>query len=129
MSEGGYESDFTRFCLTGRNKLLGIFEGILRSSNVSLSGEMIGISASIGFDFSKLEKQEISLDQFNLIAMELLKKNHDIHRAYRFVDELVFSKLDAQDDEVRVRAAMVRDIFRTTRTMNNFFIKMTWTFT
>ena len=40
---------------------------------------------------------------------------------YLFVDELVFSKLDAHDDEVRARAAMVRDIFRVAREMNNYF--------
>ena len=123
LVESGFESSFTKFCLSERSKLSNLFDGILRSANLKVSAEMAGISAELGLDLSKLEKNEISLSQFNEVARNLLLKHHDLHRLYVFVDELVFSKLDARDDEVRVRAAMVRDIFRSTRTLNNFFVQ------
>ena len=72
---------------------------------------------------SAFSNGEIPLSDYCTILRSLFAQHHTQHRAYLFVDELVFSKLDAKDDEVKVRAAMVRDIFRTSRTMNNFFVQ------
>jgi hypothetical protein len=90
---------------------------------VKISVEMQQISAEVGIDLSKFTGGEAPIAAFNQTSRELFLKNMTDYRLYLFVDELVFSKLDAKDDEVRVRAAMVRDIFRTARDMNNFFVQ------
>lgn len=117
----GLSSKFIQFMLDGKGRLSSIFEGLLKSSSVKLSANMVAISGEIGFDLGHLANNEIPLSSLAEIGAKLLEENHRQHRMYLFVDELVFSKLDAHDDEVRVRAAMVRDIFRTARSLNNYF--------
>lgn len=123
LAESGRSSKFTRFALGERTKLSGIFEGLAKSASIRISGEYFGIAAEIGFDLSKFSNGEVPLDQYCVILRELFKGEHITERGFLFVDELVFSKLDKKDDEIRVRAAMVRDIFRTARELNNFFLQ------
>jgi hypothetical protein len=123
LKENGFESKFTRFVIGERGRLSSIFEGLLKSASLKLSAEMSGIGAEIGLDLSAFGA-ELPLDKFVAVALELLHRHHTVNRFYLFVDELVFSKLDAKNDEVRVRAAMVRDIFRVAREMNNYFVTM-----
>ncbi|MCI5099796.1 P-loop ATPase, Sll1717 family [Phaeobacter italicus] len=118
-----FESKFVRFALGDRSRLSSIFEGILRSATVKVTAEMKMISAEFDFDLSAFTNDGIPLSTFVHVCRELFLREHQDHRLYLFVDELVFSKLDAKDDEVRVRAAMVRDVFRTARDLNNFFVQ------
>lgn len=120
LASGGFDSKFVRFVSGERSRLSTIFEGILKSANIKISAEMEGIAAEIGFDLSGIASKEMALDKFVAISLTLLERHHAANRLYLFVDELVFSKLDAADDEVRIRAAMVRDIFRSARDLNNF---------
>lgn len=117
----GRSSSFTRFALGERSRLSGIFDGILKSASINLSAECLGIAAEIGFDFSKMSKNEATLSQYCTVLRELFKRKHVEHCGFLFVDELVFSKVDKKADEIRVRAAMVRDIIRVSRDLNNFF--------
>ncbi|WFE73573.1 P-loop ATPase, Sll1717 family [Roseinatronobacter sp. S2] len=123
LKTNSLSSPFTDFVLGKRNKLSSIFEGILKSASVEVSLDFLGLPATVGFDFSGYQNGEVPLSEFINAALELLKKYHDTHLLYLFVDELVLSRLDAADDEVRVRAAMVRDILRCARELNNFFVK------
>lgn len=115
------ESEFTRFCLSERGLLSGIFQGILKSTSVRLTAEMGVIAGELSIDPSRLGKEEISLSDFNKIGVALISKCHAAQKFYLFVDELVFSRLDAKDDEIKARAAMVRDVFRVTRQLNMEF--------
>ncbi len=114
-------SKFTAFMMGDRNRLSSLFDGILRSGSLKLHGSMGAIAAEASFDLSKFSNDEVPISDFNNIALELLRKHASSNKMYLFVDELVFSRLDAHDDEVRARAAMVRDIFRVARELNNFF--------
>ncbi|MCC5985484.1 MAG: hypothetical protein JJU40_15995 [Rhodobacteraceae bacterium] len=124
LSENSFTSQFTKFVLGKRSRLSSIFEGVLKSASVEISAEMFDISASVGFDFAKYKGgSEVPLSEYISAALELLRRHHQDHLFYLYVDELVLSRLDAADDEVKVRAAMVRDILRSARELNNFFIK------
>lgn len=82
------------------------------------------IAAEIGIDLTKLDKaDEVSLKVFNKISRELYSIHCIQYQMYFFVDELVFSRLDAKEDEVTLRAAMVRDIVRTVWELNSYSYK------
>ncbi|AWB49239.1 hypothetical protein HYN69_12635 [Gemmobacter aquarius] len=121
LSGAGLKSAFTSFAIGERSRLSGLFDGILKTASVKISAEYVGIAAEVGFDFSKMSNDEVSLSQYCAVLRELFKRHHTVERAFLFVDELVFSKVDKKADEIRVRAAMVRDIFRVARDLNNFF--------
>lgn len=123
LAAAGFNSSFTRFALGERSRLSGLFEGLLKSASIRVSADYAGIAAEVGFDLSVFTSGEVPLAQYCTILRELFAKHHTGERAFLFVDELVFSKVDKKDDEIRVRAAMVRDIFRKVRELNNFFHK------
>ncbi|GAA6164911.1 hypothetical protein NBRC116590_26150 [Pelagimonas sp. KU-00592-HH] len=121
LLEAGYQNKFTRFVSPAHSPLQNIFAGLTRSLSIKLSTDAGAIAAEVGVDLSKLEKpDEISLKEFNRVARRLFVESCAQYRMYFFIDELVFSKLDALEDEIRIRAAMVRDIVKTCRELNNF---------
>jgi hypothetical protein len=65
----------------------------------------------------------IPLKTFNRISRELFQRECTPYQMYFFIDELVFSRLDAKDDEVTLRAAMVRDILRCAWELNSFCVQ------
>lgn len=112
---------FISFVCPDESKLKNIFQGISRSLTLNISGDIGVAAAEIGIDLSKIgDKGEIKLGDFNRIARHLFKSSCDLYQMFFFVDELVFSKLDAREDEIRMRAAMVRDLIKTCRELNNF---------
>ena len=121
FKENGFSSKFTEFVSGERGRFSSIFEGILKSAKIKVSTEMLGAAAEVGFDLQNSAREEIALSKFVEVGLNLLRAHHPDLRMYLFVDELVVSKLDARDDEVRARAAMIRDIFRVAREFNNFF--------
>ena len=119
LIEKGFTNKFTEFCHPTKSVLSSLFEGISKSLTVKLSGAAVGIAAEIGVDFSKTgEGSEVSLSEHNAVAKKLFVEHCAEYRVYFFVDELVFSRLDATDDEIRARAAMVRDLIRTAKDLN-----------
>ncbi len=121
LASNGFETDFVRFMIGKKSILKNIFEGISKAVTVSFSAEMKGIAAQIDIDLSQyLDAENIPLDKFNVVAKELFKNHCKDRQMYFFVDELVFSKLDASEDELKARAAMVRDIIKVSRELNNF---------
>ena len=119
LLDNDIENDFVSFMIGKKSILKNIFEGISKTVTVKFSAEMKGIAADVGIDLSQFV-EDVPLDKFNSIAKELFKKHCNKQKMYFFVDELVFSKLDASEDELKARAAMVRDIIKTSRDLNNF---------
>ncbi|MGO7588594.1 P-loop ATPase, Sll1717 family [Rhizobium leguminosarum] len=121
LIDNGHNNLFTSFVEPKNSFFSNIFDGISRSLTVKLLPQMGPIAAEIGIDLSKIERSgEISLKSFNKICRSLFAKHCVQFQFYFFVDELVFSRLDAKEDEITLRAAMVRDIIRTIWELNAF---------
>lgn len=117
----GYSNKFTDFVEPQSSILSSIFDGISKTLTIKIKPKMGPIAAEIGIDLSKLEKpDELPIKVFNKITRELFSKQCLQFQMYFFVDELVFSRLDAREDEITIRAAMVRDIIRTVWELNSY---------
>ena len=117
--ENGIENAFTKFCAPQSSRISRLLQGISKSLRIKLSVDAIAAAAEVDFDLKELGgSDEITLEQHNVVARELFRSKCFDKRVYFFVDELVFSRIDATEDEIRVRAAMVRDIIRTCRELN-----------
>lgn len=117
LIDAGFENAFTALVAPRNTRLSNIFEGITRSLNVKITAPIGPILAEVGIDLSS-NTTEISLKQFNKAAREILVKECTEYQLYFFIDELVFSRLNAKEDEITLRAAMVRDIVRTAWDLN-----------
>lgn len=123
FTEAGLGSNFTRFMLGEKSGLTSVFEGVLKTLSVKLSADVLGIGAEVNADFSKYSGEAgVPLLEYVDAARKLFFKHHRDHQAAIFIDELVFSRLDSKDDEIRVRAAMVRDILRVAKELNGAFV-------
>jgi hypothetical protein len=113
-------NDFTRFVKSTVSKFFsGIMSDILKSFKIELKIPISSVSAKLSFDPSGLvNNNKLDIEDFNKIARSLLLSECRGNRVYMFVDELVFSKLDLQDDEVKVRSALIRDILRVSHEIN-----------
>jgi hypothetical protein len=123
LVQNGQQSKFTSFAIGNRKKLVSLFEGIKRSTSITLSADVRVIAAEVGIDLTKLKNNDLPLNQYAEVLTKLISTHHQNLKMYLFVDELVFSRLDSASDEVRIRAAMVRDIIRTARDLNNYFVE------
>lgn len=119
IKDNGFQNNFTRLACPDGSNLKNIFSDLGRALTIKVSADFGAIAAEVGFDPSKIEKGEVSLKEYNRVSRELFARHCSEFRVYMFIDELVFSRLDARDDEVRIRAAMVRDIVKTCRELNN----------
>ncbi|MEH3109111.1 MAG: hypothetical protein PGN22_03285 [Agrobacterium cavarae] len=123
LSEG-HSNKFTDFVEPQNSLLANIFDGISKSLTVKIKPKMGPIAAEIGIDLSKLDDpNEMPLKVFNKITRNLFVQHCVQFQMYFFVDELVFSRLDAREDEITIRAAMVRDIIRTVWEINSYCYK------
>lgn len=121
LTSEGHSNKFTDFVEPQSSILSNIFDGISKTLTVKIKPKMGPIAAEIGIDLSKLEKpDELPIKVFNKITRELFAKHCIQFQMYFFVDELVFSRLDAREDEITIRAAMVRDIIRTVWELNSY---------
>lgn len=122
LTDAGHSNKFTAFIQPKNSIISNIFEGISKSLTVKVMPNMGPVAAEIGIDLSSLaqNKDEIPLKTYNKICRALLKEACIQFQMYFFVDELVFSRLDAKEDEVTLRAAMVRDVVRTVWELNNY---------
>ncbi|MDA5633839.1 MULTISPECIES: P-loop ATPase, Sll1717 family [Rhizobium/Agrobacterium group] len=121
LTSEGYSNKFTDFVEPQSSILSNIFDGISKTLTVKIKPKMGPIAAEIGIDLSKLERpDELPIKVFNKITRELFAKHCIQFQMYFFVDELVFSRLDAREDEITIRAAMVRDIIRTVWELNSY---------
>lgn len=121
LIDEGHRNKFTEFVSPGHSLISNIFDGISKTLTVKVQANMGAIAGELGFDLSKLaNNSEISLKNFNAICRELLRVNCVQFQLYFFIDELVFSRLDAKEDEITLRAAMVRDIIRSAWELNSY---------
>jgi|GEM_PF-2860243 len=121
MLENGIENKFTNFIQPRGSAFSNIFDGISKTLKVKVGANVGVLNANIDLDLSKLEPGgEIPLKNYNKICRALFKEYCIQFQMYFFVDELVFSRLDAKEDEITIRAAMVRDIVRTVWELNFF---------
>jgi hypothetical protein len=121
MKGNGLVSRFTKFVdSTLPNAVRGFLVGLLKSLQVKISIPVSGIAAELSLDLNGVIDGDgrISIENFNRIAKELFIEAVRTQKIYMFIDELVLSKLDAQDDEVRIRAALIRDIFKVVNDLN-----------
>jgi hypothetical protein len=119
LEEEGHTNKFVQFVAPKKSVLSNIFDGISRTLTVNLTVDMAPIAAEVGIDLSKIgEKKEISLKAYNKICRSLFTEHCIQYQMYFFIDELVFSRLDAKEDEITLRAAMVRDLIRTAWELN-----------
>jgi len=124
LIEKGVNNKFTKFVVPNNSPIKNIFEGITKTLTVNLTATTGSLAAEVGFDFSKLtDKKEVSLKDFNSISRQLFRRECSEYQMYFFIDELVFSRLEAREDEITIRAAMVRDIIRTAWELNSFCAK------
>ncbi|MBW6420012.1 hypothetical protein KX729_00985 [Rhizobium sp. XQZ8] len=120
----GHNNKFTDFISPSSSLLSNIFEGISKTLTVKIKPQMGPIAAEVGIDLTKLDKpDELSLKVYNRISRELFSRHCIQYQMYFFIDELVFSRLDAKEDEITLRAAMVRDIVRTVWELNSYSYK------
>lgn len=119
------QTKFTEFVIGKKNYINNIFDGLTKNLKVKIDANLFSsIKAEIEFDSRNMTSQdEILIDDYNKISMELLKKHHPNEKFYLFVDELSFSNLDQKPDEIRAKSAMVRDIIRICNEFNLFFVK------
>ena len=118
---GGFQNKFTAFCVPPNSKFRNIFDGILKGLKIKVEGEMLGVAAGLSLDLEDLgSDKSMTLNLFNKIARELLLLHCSPYQVYFFVDELVFSRLDGSDDEIKLKAALVRDLIRTCWELNSF---------
>lgn len=121
FKDEGYDNKFTQLVAPTGSRFQNLFEGISKSLSVKISAPVGPVLAELGFDIDSLkEKNEIPLKTFNRLSRELFFQHCSQYQFYFFVDELVFSRLDAKQDEITLRAAMVRDILRCVWELNNF---------
>lgn len=121
LKEKGHSSAFTELVAPNGSKFQNIFEGLRKGLKVKLGVNAGPILAEIGIDLAEFNGNgELPLKTFNRAVRELFKRHCDMFQFYFFVDELVFSRLDAKEDEVTLRAAMVRDVLRTAWELNMF---------
>ena len=121
LIDEGHENNFTRLVAPRGSKFLNIFEGISKKLDIKISAPIGPILVEAGLDLEQLpSKTEMSIKLFNRISRELLKEHCSQFQFYFFVDELVFSRLDAREDEITLRSAMVRDILRSAWELNGF---------
>ncbi len=124
LNERNKGNKYTKFATGGQSKLLNLFEGIAKTLKVRMSSDLLGLAIDVGVDLDRLAVDgELDLKAFNGVCRALLAAHCKETHFVFFVDELVFSKLDAEDHEVQARAAMIRDILRVCREMNNFSVK------
>lgn len=117
----GHSNKFTDFTNPENSIFSNIFDGITKSLTIKIQPKMGPIAAEIGVDLSKINTgNEITLKAFNKICRLLFVRHCIAFQMYFFVDELVFSRLDAKEDEITLRAAMVRDLIRTIWELNTF---------
>lgn len=116
----GHSNPFTSFVSPTPSVLRNVFDGISRTLTVSLEAGMGPAALSVGVDLSKFGQSEIPIKIYNRIARQLFKSCCVQFQMYFFIDELVFSRLDAQDDSVSLKAALVRDIIRSAWELNQF---------
>ncbi|WP_420859007.1 P-loop ATPase, Sll1717 family [Marivivens marinus] len=122
MRDRGIENAFTDLVAPRASRFSNIFAGLSRSLGIKITASMGPILAECNIDPSEFsDKEGMPLKTFNRIARELFIKTSKGSKIYFFVDELVFSKLDAKEDEITLRAAMVRDVLRTSWEINGFF--------
>jgi len=120
LSEG-HKSDFTDFVAPKGSTFLNVFEGISKKLTVQISAPLGPILLKAGVDLEQLPtKNELSIKLFNKVSRELLKEHCALFQFYFFIDELVFSRLDAREDEITLRSAMVRDILRSAWELNSY---------
>ena len=77
----------------------------------------------MSFDPSVFEGSEITLANFNQIAIQLLTNECRQFRLFFFVDELVISTFNTQSDEYTLRAALIRDLVRVCCFFNDTCVK------
>lgn len=115
-------SPFVEFVAPAGSRLKSIFEGIGKSLRVKINAPLGPIAASLDMTVDQLfgSSQDVALKTFNSISRQLFLKHCVQYQFYFFIDELVFSRLDAKPDEVTLRAAMVRDLLRSAWELNIF---------
>ncbi|EBA12686.1 P-loop ATPase, Sll1717 family [Roseobacter sp. CCS2] len=124
LINAGEENDFTKFVLPQKNKLANIFSGLTKNLSIKVSGDAFGIAVGLGLEVGDGGSHgEISIGDFNRIARVLLSQCCKNLKMYFFIDELVFSRLDANADQITIKAAMVRDIIKAARELNALSVK------
>lgn len=117
----GHENDFTKLVAPKGSKFSNLFEGITKRLTIQLSAPLGPILIKAGLDVDHdNERKELSIKTFNKVSRHLLKEHCDQFQFYFFIDELVFSRIDAHEDEITLRSAMVRDILRAAWELNGF---------
>lgn len=120
LRKEGHCNAFVDFVAPTGSTIKGIFDGIKKSLRLEIDFPIGPALASIGLEPSSFlnDKDEVSLRSFNSASRLLFIEHCQQFQFYFFIDELVFSRLDAKDDEITLRAAMVRDIVRTAWELN-----------
>ena len=120
----GQKSSFTELVSPAGSKFKNIFDGLSKALTVKVGANLGPVMMELGLDVAEISNSgSMPLKDFNRISRELFMKHCKQHKFYFFVDELVFSRLDARDDEITLRAAMVRDIIRCSWELNQFSSK------
>lgn len=120
----GHTNSFVDLVAPTGSKFKNIFDGISKSLSIKISVPMGPALVSAGLDLEcDATNDTIPLKTFNRISRELFQRECTPYQMYFFIDELVFSRLDAKDDEVTLRAAMVRDILRCAWELNSFCVQ------
>lgn len=121
LIDAGISNKFTDFIQPKNSIFANIFEGISKSLTVKIQPSMGPVAAEFGVDLSALsQKEELPLKSYNKICRTLFRETCVQFQMYFLVDELVFSRMDAKEDEITLRAAMVRDVIRTVWELNTF---------
>lgn len=124
LEAAGVSNKFTNFVRPKQSRLSNIFFGLTKNLTLKLSGDALGIAVELGLGLEgKGEVVEVSIGDFNRAAKDLFLNYCRKEKLYFFIDELVFSRLDAEADQVTVKAAMVRDIIKTARELNSYAVK------
>jgi hypothetical protein len=124
LKHAGFSNLFVDFCLSSINGTNSIIDGIKRSLKIEIKIPLSLLEAKIKFDPSKLkDRNEITLTEFNHLALSLLISECKQYRLYFFVDELIISTLNTKSDEYKARICLIRDIVRVCCTMNDICVK------
>lgn len=124
MKSAGIDNSFTQFCLSTKGNSNSIVDGISKSLRISVKLNLGFLSGDLSFDPSDLvQNGEVSLQDFNRIAKELIKFKCLGTKIFYSIDELVVSNLSATTDEYKVRLSLIRDVVKVSNELNNFFVR------
>lgn len=124
LESGGLASKFTQLMVRSRSGSKSLVDGIVSGLKIKADFSAIfgALNIKVEKDFDPKSK-EMSLSEFNKIAMDQLVEFNKDSKLFISIDELIVSNWHTKSDEYKARLALIRDILKSANYINNFFVR------